>query len=150
MEDSGETFTINVVVEPSTDEVKRGIHDGLRAFNAPFVGPSPTITFAVFVRDGAGAPVGGLEGSLRWGWLHVENFWLPEALRGLGLGSALLGEAESFARARGCTASCLDTFGFQALPFYEAHGYHVFGIQENYPPGSRRYFLQKSLGDASR
>ena len=33
----------------------------------------------------------------------------------------------------------------QALPFYEKHGYTVFGVLENYPTGHSRYFVRKSL-----
>jgi hypothetical protein len=37
----------------------------------------------------------------------------------------------------------LDTFSFQARPFYEKLGYEVFGQLEDYPRGHSRYFLQK-------
>jgi hypothetical protein len=39
----------------------------------------------------------------------------------------------------------LDTFEFQALPFYERRGYRVFGTLDGFPPGYRRFYLQKSL-----
>lgn len=137
--------SIAVVVEPPPSDVVRVIHTGLRRYNESYVEYEPPASFAVFVRDDAGAPVGGLEGVLRWGWLRVDNFWLPEALRGQGLGRAVLGAAESFARERDCGASYLDTFEFQARGFYERHGYRVFGVQEGFPPGSRRYYLRKTL-----
>ena len=53
--------------------------------------------------------------------------------------------AEQFALEHGCPGSYLDTFEFQALPFYERHGYTVFGVLEDYPPGSRRFYLRKVL-----
>ncbi|MDB5536981.1 MAG: Acetyltransferase family protein, partial [Devosia sp.] len=39
----------------------------------------------------------------------------------------------------------LDTFSFQARPFYEKLGYSVFGTIPDYPPGGARYFLSKTL-----
>jgi GNAT superfamily N-acetyltransferase len=140
--------TVTVEVDPSEDEIRSAIWVGLRAYNEQHAGAPDTRSFAVFVRDETGAAIGGLHGQLRWGWLYVDNFWLPEALRGQGLGSSLLRAAEQLALEHACTGSNLDTFEFQALPFYERHGYTVFGVLEGYPPGYRRYFLQKSLTPA--
>jgi hypothetical protein len=39
----------------------------------------------------------------------------------------------------------LDTFSFQARPFYEKLGYHVFGMLENHPAGHQHYFMTKQL-----
>ena len=72
--------------------------------------------------------------------LHV-----PEALRGQGIGSELMRRAESFCREQGLAGIWLDTFHFQARPFYEKLGFTVFGTIEDHPAGSRRYFLSKRL-----
>jgi GNAT superfamily N-acetyltransferase len=136
---------VSVELAPADEEIRNAIWAGLRVYNETHAGPPGTRPFAVFVRNEAGCAVGGLHGDLRWGWLHVDNFWLPEALRGQGLGSALLRAAEALALEHGCTGSYLDTFEFQALPFYERHGYTVFGALDGFPPGFKRYFLQKRL-----
>jgi GNAT superfamily N-acetyltransferase len=52
--------------------------------------------------------------------------------------------AEEEGRRRGCTAVWLDTFEFQARPFYEKLGYSNFGTLD-YPAGFKRFFLQKAL-----
>jgi hypothetical protein len=39
----------------------------------------------------------------------------------------------------------LETYSFQARPFYERHGYTVFGVLDNHPIGHQRYFMQKAL-----
>lgn len=62
-----------------------------------------------------------------------------------GYGAALLIEAETVAREAGCVAVRLDTYEFQARPFYERHGYTVYGELEGYPAGPRTYLLKKSL-----
>ena len=49
------------------------------------------------------------------------------------------------AATRGCRHAYLDTFDFQARPFYEKQGYAAFGVQDDYPPGHRRYFVEKGL-----
>jgi hypothetical protein len=50
---------------------------------------------------------------------------------------------EAEARARGCIGVWLDTLSFQARPFYEKHGYALFGSIEDQPPGHARHFLFK-------
>jgi len=52
---------------------------------------------------------------------------------------------EHAAKERGCTAAHLDTFSFQARPFYESLGYEVFGTLDDYPQGHQRFFMKKTL-----
>jgi len=53
--------------------------------------------------------------------------------------------AEAEAIARGCRGAWLDTFAFQARPFYEQLGYTCFGELNDYPTGFARYFMNKAL-----
>jgi len=57
--------------------------------------------------------------------------------------------AELCAIERGCTDAFLDTFSFQARPFYEKLGYRVFGTLEKHPVGHRHYFMNKQLNSAN-
>jgi GNAT superfamily N-acetyltransferase len=89
---------------------------------------------------------GGLTGATWAGWLRVELLWVHPDRRGEGLGARLLAEAERIARDdRGCVGARLETWGFQARPFYEAHGYVVFGVLDDFPPGETEYHLAKRL-----
>ena len=97
----------------------------------------------VTVRDGDKAVVGGLVGATYLGWLQVHALWLPDEMRGHGYGNALLAAAEKEAVRRGCTSACLETFSFQALPFYEKHGYVVYSRLPDLPPGGAKYSLAK-------
>jgi GNAT superfamily N-acetyltransferase len=99
----------------------------------------------ITLRDEAGAVVGGLVGRTAWAWLYIENFVLPPAKRGQGIGSRLLAMAEAEALARGCIGARLDTYSFQARPFYERHGYTIAGAIPDCPPGHTRYTLFKRL-----
>jgi ribosomal protein S18 acetylase RimI-like enzyme len=64
-------------------------------------------------------------------------------MRGQGLGTKLLAQAEAVAREHKCVGIYLDTFSFQARGFYEKHGYGLFGTLENYPDDEKRFFLSK-------
>jgi GNAT superfamily N-acetyltransferase len=92
-----------------------------------------------------GEVLGGLWGGTSFSYLHIEMLYLPEAMRGAGLGRKIMRQAEQEAARRGCHAAWLDTFSFQARGFYERLGYDVFGVLEDYPPGHSRYFMKKSL-----
>lgn len=100
---------------------------------------------AVLARDDESKALGGLVGFTQGGWLYVELFWLPEALRAQGLGSELLADAEKEAVRRGCRFAHLDRFTFQAPGFFERHGYEPFGELPDYPEGHRRVFYRKTL-----
>ncbi|MFL5605250.1 MAG: GNAT family N-acetyltransferase [Gemmatimonadaceae bacterium] len=121
------------------------VQAGLRAFNVARIGDPREEPVHIFVRDVHGAIVGGLLGHIRWRWLYVAKLWVDDAHRGAGSGSALMKAAEEHGRARGCIGVYLDTFEYQARPFYEKLGYSLFGTLEGYPPGYRQFHLAKIL-----
>ncbi|MEU9354694.1 GNAT family N-acetyltransferase [Streptomyces griseoloalbus] len=101
----------------------------------------------VWALDANGDLAGGLVGHTWTTWLHVTYLWVDARHRGAGLGSRLLAEAERIARAeRGCTASRLETWDFQAPAFYRRQGYDVVCVIPDYPPGITEYTLTKRLG----
>jgi GNAT superfamily N-acetyltransferase len=79
------------------------------------------------------------------GWLHVSLVWVDEPFLRQQIGTRLLDAIEDEARRRGCRAAYLDTFSYQARPFYEARGYAVFGALDDYPMGRQRFFMRKAL-----
>jgi GNAT superfamily N-acetyltransferase len=93
--------------------------------------------------------LGGLSGWTSFSVLHIELLYLPQSLRGSGLGRRLIQQAEEEAIRRSCVSAWLDTFSFQAPGFYQRLGYEVFGVIEDYPPGYSRYFLKKKLATRS-
>jgi GNAT superfamily N-acetyltransferase len=131
-----------------SEPLTRVILDGLTAHATVAVGASGHRPFTLEVRlPGQDAPAGGLTAYSDFGWMFVHLFHLPAALRGRGLGAALMARVEAEARARGCTGIWLDTFSFQARPFYEGLGYRVFATLADYPPGHSRHYLMKRLTD---
>lgn len=141
-------LTVTLETDPRPEDA-RVVHEGLLAFNVARAGDPGFAPLAVFARDGEGRVAGGLLGWLGWEWLYVEKLWVPDALRGRGVGSRLLRTAEEHALARGCRGAYLETLEYQARPFYERHGYELYGVLEDYPPGFRRYHLRKRLTDSS-
>jgi GNAT superfamily N-acetyltransferase len=125
---------------------KEAILKGLVAFNTAQAQAADTRTLALLLTDTADAAiVGGLWGRTSWSWLYVELLFIPETLRGAGLGTQLMRQAEGEALNRGCRGVWLDTFSWQARGSYERLGYSVFGTLADFPPGHSRYFLHKPL-----
>jgi GNAT superfamily N-acetyltransferase len=102
---------------------------------------------AVSVNDPqTGGPVGGLLGRTSLGLFFLDMFYLPEGLRGTGIGTAMLRAAEQEAVRRGCGAATLVTVNFQAPEFYARHGWEEFGRIPS-APGVERIFMRKTLCD---
>jgi GNAT superfamily N-acetyltransferase len=89
--------------------------------------------------------LGGVTGRTSLGLMFLDVFFLPEALRGSGLGSQVLAMAEAEAKRRGCRAAVLYTISFQAPEFYRKHGWRQFGAIPCDPPGTSRIFFSKQL-----
>ncbi|MDQ2764273.1 MAG: GNAT family N-acetyltransferase [Pseudomonadota bacterium] len=109
------------------------------------IGPADPRLLVIPIRHAEGAVIGGLWAVSAFHWLHLEMLFVPEVMRGQGVGSALLASAESEARGRGCLGIYVDTLSFQATRFYEKMGFSMFGVLEDCPPGHRRLFFQKRL-----
>lgn len=138
------TSPLHVSIEPLAIAADVAVvRTGLRSFNVAHIGEPAEEPVQIFLRDDGGRVVGGLLGHIRWRWLYVAKLWIHDDHRGAGHGVALMTAAETHARARGCLGSYLDTFEYQARPFYEKLGYSVFGTLDGYPPGYRQYHLLK-------
>lgn len=138
-------FAMHVDESPAETDVEKVVLS-LRAFNEVRLGrPINAQKFAVFVKDGDGAIVGGITCITYWDWLYVDYFWLDERLRRRGWGTRLIERAERIAIARGCRGAWLDTFSFQAPGFYRRMGYREFGTMKNHPKGESRHFFWKRL-----
>jgi GNAT superfamily N-acetyltransferase len=101
--------------------------------------PRPAVTISVEERADAADERVVLQGLRAFNEAVIG----PPELRGQGLGSRLLAAAEAEAWRRDCLGVFLDTFEYQALPFYQRHGYELFGTLDGYPPGWRQYHVRK-------
>src|SRR5258708_3422664 len=137
---------IRLTSEPQAS-IKDGqaIRDRLDQFNVDVTGENNYSPIRIFLRDETNKLVGGLLAEIWAGWMHIEFLWIDEPFRHKGFATQLLQAAEADAQQKGCTDVHLETFSFQARPFYERFGYKVFAELPDFPPGQIFYFLRKTL-----
>jgi len=129
-------------IDPALTEL---VGEGLNDFNDS-VAPNDRKPLAVIVRDRRTKNIlGGIIGRTSLGLLFIDLVFLPEHLRGGGIGARMLGMAEAEGVRRGCVAAVLYTISFQAPGFYEQHGWRRFGEVACLPPGTSRIFMSKTL-----
>jgi GNAT superfamily N-acetyltransferase len=139
--------TIELTDTP-TEADQSSLRRSLLAENRAYLGEPDHRTLGLLLRH-AGRLVGGLIGESGRSVLYIGMLWLAPEWRHRGLGSRLLLEAEAEAERRGCRTVWLDTYDFQARPFYERHGYAMFAEFDDLPGGHRRWFMKKRLGGSA-
>lgn len=141
---------VHVSIETDTNTVnavRQAVNSGLYAYNDRFAGPMENAILTIAARDAGNTLLGGLVAGLQpgWKWMHVDRLWIDERYRRAGIGRLLLEAAEEEAQKQGCLHVGTSTFEFQARGFYEKQGYAVYGVQEDYPVGHRKFLLRKAL-----
>jgi GNAT superfamily N-acetyltransferase len=131
------------VIDGPTEEAIGG---GLNRFNDAVTGAGDRRPLAVVLRDPeTGEILGGAIGRTSLGLAFLDLFFVPELLRGSGLGSEVLRLFEDEGRRRGCRSAVLYTISFQAPGFYQRNGWRRFGEIPCDPPGTSRIFMTKEL-----
>jgi ribosomal protein S18 acetylase RimI-like enzyme len=106
---------------------------------------TPLINESFIMKNEKEEVVGGITATLFWGHCHIDFLWVDNDYRHSGYGKELLGKMEQLAKEKGCYLIILDTFSFQAPEFYKKQGYEVIGTVEDFPKGSKQYYLEKRL-----
>ena len=122
------------------------IFHALDASSEALIGLTRPQLLVIPIHTEDGLVTGGFWGCTTFRWLHVQMLFVPEPLRGHGIGSALMTSAEIEAQERGCLGAHVDAFSFQAAPFYRKIDYTQFGVLHEFPPGHDRLFLYKRFG----
>lgn len=134
------------LTDAADDAMHAQLGAAIFAFNEAALGSAERRPLVIAIRSRAERTLlGGLYGRTGFRRMTVELLFVPEPLRGQGLGSRLLQLAETEARARNCVGAWIETFSADAKRFYERNGYRVFGKIADYPPGNTRYFLSKDF-----
>ena len=99
----------------------------------------------LYVEDEHGEIMAGLVAETFGNWLEIEYLFVKEDLRGQGIGSQLLQQAESEAKKRSCRFAFVNTYQFQAPGFYQKQGYKKVFALKDYPYTGQRHYYQKDL-----
>lgn len=135
------------VTNTITPQEKEELLSGLRFHNRQFINfANVGGDIAVYSRDDSGVMIGGLIGNRKGEWLNIDYLWVSSDVRGTGLGGQIMRAAEEEARHMGCLHALVDTFSFQARPFYEKQGYRLQMTLDDFPlKGMQRHYLSKAL-----
>jgi GNAT superfamily N-acetyltransferase len=131
-------------IEKVHGPVRREISKALRAYNVAAVGKSNYRPLTLTIRQRRKI-VAGLAAETFFDWMFVSLLWVSERYRGKGFGVSLMQAAEAEARNRGVRNVYLDSFSFQAPPFYAKLGYREFGRLKEFPAGHDRVWMTKAL-----
>ena len=121
------------------------IGDLIRSYNRSKREVAESEPLNLYVEDEHGEIMAGLVAETFGNWLEIEYLFVKEDLRGQGIGSQLLQQAESEAKKRNCRFAFVNTYQFQAPAFYQKHGYQEVFILKDYPYTGQRHYYQKDL-----
>ena len=121
------------------------IGDLIRSYNRSKRETAESESLNLYAEDDSGELMAGLVAETFGNWLEIEYLFVKEDLRGQGIGSQLLQQAESEAKKRNCRYVFVNTYQFQAPAFYQKQGYkEVFSLKD-YPYTGQRHYYQKDL-----
>ena len=121
------------------------IGDLIRSYNRSKREVAESEPLNLYVEDEHGEIMAGLVAETFGNWLEIEYLFVKEDLRGQGIGSQLLQQAESEAKKRNCRFAFVNTYQFQAPAFYQKHGYKKVFTLKDYPYDGQRHYYQKDL-----
>lgn len=130
-----------------TDTPEPGVRDAivgpLIAFNNSQASePESYRPLVIILSDpDSGETVGGLWGATNFSFMRVDLLFVPDSLRGTGLGGKMMLQCRARSDCAGLPWGVAGYVQFsQARSLYERLGYRVFGILDDYPPGQHRIF----------
>ena len=121
------------------------IGDLIRSYNRSKREVAESESLNLYVEDDSGELMAGLIAETFGNWLEIEYLFVKEDLRGQGIGSQLLQQAESEAKKRNCRYVFVNTYQFQAPAFYQKQGYKEVFTLKYYPYDGQRHYYQKNL-----
>ena len=131
-------------------ELDAFLGDRLYEFNSTTTGIYDGELLNASVEDETGNIVAAMTGYTWGGCCEIVRVWVRRAMRGTGVGTALMEAAEREAVLRGCHQIVLSTHSFQALRFYEDLGFHRLAAIPDYPRGHEKITYVKHLPPGSR
>lgn len=136
-------FQIEITTKPTQEEFK-AFRDDILAFNNRHFNGAPKWVCTLLKSEKEGVK-GGAAAYVYCDTLFIDILWVDPAQRGNGHATKLIEALEEEGRKRGCTYATVDTFDFQAEPFYVKIGYTNIGTIPQWINGRDRHFLKKTL-----
>ena len=136
---------MQVRLENTESQKSQIIGDLIRFYNRSKREVAESEPLNLYVEDEHGEIMAGLVAETFGNWLEIEYLFVKEDLRGQGIGSQLLQQAESEAKKRNCRFAFVNTYQFQAPAFYQKYGYKEVFTLKDYPYTGQRYYYQKDL-----
>ena len=136
---------MQVRLENTESQKSQIIGDLIRSYNRSKREVAESEPLNLYVEDEHGEIMAGLVAETFGNWLEIEYLFVKEDLRGQGIGSQLLHQAESEAKKRNCRFAFVNTYQFQAPAFYQKHDYQEVFTLKDYPCTGQRHYYQKDL-----
>ena len=136
---------MHIRLENTESQKAQKIGELIRSYNRSKREAAECEPLNLYVEDEHGQLLAGLVAETFGNWLEIEYLFVKEGLRGQGIGSQLLQQAESEAKKRNCRFAFVNTYQFQAPAFYQKHGYKEVFTMKDYPYTGQRHYYQKEL-----
>ena len=136
---------MQIRLENTESQKSQIIGDLIRSYNRSKREVAESEPLNLYVEDEHGEIMAGLVAETFGNWLEIEYLFVKEDLRGQGIGSQLLHQAESEAKKRNCRFAFVNTYQFQAQAFYQKQGYKEVFTLKDYPYTGQRHYYQKDL-----
>ena len=136
---------MHIRLENTESQKVQEIGDLIRSYNRSNREAAESEPLNIYVEDDSGELMAGLVAETFGNWLEIEYLFVKEELRGQGIGSQLLQQAESEAKKRNCRFAFVNTYQFQAPAFYQKYGYKEVFTLKDYPYTGQRHYYQKDL-----
>ena len=136
---------MHIRLENTESQKAQKIGELVRSYNRSKREAAESEPLNLYVEDDSGQVMAGLVAETFGNWLEIEYLFVKEDLRGQGIGSQLLQQAESEAKKKNCRFAFVNTYQFQAPSFYQKHGYKEVFTLKDYPYTGQRHYYQKEL-----
>ena len=136
---------MHIRLENTESQKAQEIGNLIRSYNRSKREAAECEPLNLYVEDEHGQLLAGLVAETFGNWLEIEYLFVKEGLRGQGIGSQLLQQAESEAKKRNCRFAFVNTYQFQAPAFHQKYDYKEVFTLKDYPYTGQRHYYQKDL-----
>ncbi|MBN9542885.1 MAG: GNAT family N-acetyltransferase [Alphaproteobacteria bacterium] len=127
------------------EEVLKTIKNGIKTYNENYFGKYSFRNFLIYATLNEDEIIGGIYGSIMADYAKVDMLWVDEKHRKHKVGTQLMTVLEEYAKQKSCKYIQLDTFEFQAKPFYEKLGFKCIGTIPKWIKNYDCHFMRKEI-----